>query len=133
MDNPIVNPVWFYLADIIPTLGVALRILGACSIAFGFMAFAIEDFAKECVSRFKKFVIFGVIITLVGLLCPSKDACYQMVAAKAITPSNIKVVTDYVSDTATNVSDNLTDAIKDIMDYSVDRIYNVRNNEKAGN
>lgn len=133
MDTPIINPVWFYLADIIPTLGVALRILGACAIAFGFTVFTIEDFAKECVSRFKKFVISGAIIMLVGLLLPSKDACYQMVAAKAITPSNIKTVTDYVNDTATNVSDNLTDAIKDIMDYSVDRIYNVRNNKKVGN
>lgn len=55
-----------------------------------------------------------------------------MAAAKTITPNNIKTVTDYVNDTATNVSGNLTEAIKDIMDYSVDRIYNVRNNEKAG-
>lgn len=132
MDTPIISPVWFYLADVIPTFGGALRILGVLAIAFGFTAFAIEDFSKECVSRFKKFVIFGVIIMLVGLLSPSKDACYQIIAAKAITPNNIKTVTDYVNDTATNVSDNLTNAIKDIMDYSVDRIYNVRNNEKAG-
>ena len=55
-----------------------------------------------------------------------------MIAAKAITPNNIKTVSDYVGDTVTNVSNNLTDAIKDIMNYSVDRIYNVRNNEKAG-
>ena len=105
---------------------------GVLAIAFGFTAFAIEDFAKECVSRFKKFVIFGVIIALVGLLFPSKDAIYQMIAARAITPNNIKTVSNYVNDTATDISDNLTDAIKDIMDYSVDRIYNVRNNEKAG-
>ena len=65
-------------------------------------------------------------------MSPSKNAIYQMIAAKAITPNNIKIVSDYVGDTVTNVSDNLTDAIKDIMDYSVDRIYNVRNNEKAG-
>ena len=65
-------------------------------------------------------------------MTPSKDTIYQMIAAKAITPNNIKIVSDYVSDTAANVSDNLTNAIKDIMDYSVDRIYNVRNNEKAG-
>lgn len=132
MNNPIISPIWFYLADTIPTFGVALRIFGACVIAFGFIGFAIEDFTKEAVSRFKKFVVSGIVILLVGLLCPSKDACYQMVAAKAITPNNIKVVTDYVNNTATNVSDNLTEAIKDIMDYSVDRIYNVRNNEKAG-
>lgn len=132
MDAPIISPVWFYLADIIPTFGIALRILGSSAIVFGFMAFAIEDFAKECVSRFKKFVIFGVIITLIGLLSPSKDAIYQMIAAKAITPNNIKTVSNYVNDTATDISDNLTDAIKDVMDYSVDRIYNLRNNEEAG-
>ena len=132
MDTPIINPIWFYLADVIPTFGVAMRILGACAIAFGFIGFAIEDFAKETISRFKKFVISGIIVLLVGLLCPSQDACYQMAAAKTITPNNIKTVTDYVNDTATNVSGNLTEAIKDIMDYSVDRIYNVRNNEKAG-
>ena len=131
MDIPIISPVWFYLADVIPTFGGVLRILGVLAIAFGFTAFAIEDFAKECVSRFKKFVIFGIIITLVSLLFPSKDACYQVIAAKAITPNNIKTVTNYVNDTAANVSDNLTNAIKDIMDYSVDRIYNVRNNEKV--
>lgn len=132
MDAPIISPVWFYLADIIPTFGIALRILGSSAIVFGFMAFAIEDFTKECVSRFKKFVIFGVIITLIGLLSPSKDAIYQMIAAKAITPNNIKTVSNYVNDTATDISDNLTDAIKDVMDYSVDRIYNLRNNEEAG-
>lgn len=65
-------------------------------------------------------------------MAPSKNAIYQMIVAKAITPNNIKIASDYINDTATNVSDNLTDAIKDIMDYSVDRIYNVRNNEKAG-
>ena len=132
MDNPIISPIWLYLADIIPTFGITMRIFGVCAIAFGFLELAIGDFAKESVPWFKKFAISGTIVLLIGLLCPSQDACYQMVVAKAITPNNIKIVTDYVSDTATNVSDNLTGAIKDIMDYSVDRIYNVRNNEKAG-
>ena len=27
MDNPIINPIWFYLADAIPSLGVFLGIL----------------------------------------------------------------------------------------------------------
>lgn len=122
MDNPIVNPVWFYLVDVIPRVGGFL----------GFFGLGLGVKGNKHISVFKKFLISGIVVFAVGVLFPSEDACYQMIAAKMITPNNIKIVTDYVNDTATNVSDNLTDAIKDIMDYSVDRIYNIRNNEKAG-
>lgn len=130
MDSPIVNPVWFYLVDILPRVGAFLGFFGVGLGVTGVIILAQDD--KNNISTFKKFLISGIVVFIVGVLFPSKDACYQMIAAKAITPNNIKIVSDYVSDTAENVSDNLTDAIKDIMDYSVNRIYNVRNNEKAG-
>lgn len=129
MDNPIVNPVWFYLVDVIPRVGAFLGFFGLGLGVTGLIILALDE---KHISTFKKFLISGIVVFVVGVLFPSKDACYQMIAAKAITPNNIKTVTDYVNDTATNVSDSLTNAIKDIMDYSVDRIYNVRNNEKAG-
>ena len=128
MDSPIISPIYFYLIDVIPVLGGFITIIGICLCIYGIILL-FSNINKLVV---KKWVISGIIVIVVGILLPSKDACYQMVAAKAITPNNIKIVTDYVNDTATNVSDNLTNAIKDIMDYSVDRIYNVRNNEKAG-
>lgn len=128
MDSPIISPIYFYLIDVIPVLGGFITIVGICLCIYGIILL-FSNINKLVV---KKWVISGIIVIVVGILFPSKDACYQMVAAKAITPNNIKIVTDYVNDTATNVSDNLTNAIKDIMDYSVDRIYNVRNNEKAG-
>lgn len=132
MDNPIVNPIWFYLADIIPSLGVFLGILGGGLCIVGLTFLMTSEITKEDINRCKKCLVPGLIVLLLSFMTPSKDTIYQMVAAKAITPNNIKIVSDYVSDTATNVSDNLTDTIKDIMNYSVDRIYNVRNNEKAG-
>lgn len=128
MDSPIISPIYFYLIDVIPVLGCFITIVGICLCIYGIILL-FSNINKLVV---KKWVISGIIVIVVGILFPSKDSCYQMVAAKAITPNNIKIVTDYVNDTATNVSDNLTNAIKDIMDYSVDRIYNVRNNEKAG-
>lgn len=128
MDSPIINPIYFYLIDVIPVLGGFITIVGICLCIYGIILL-FSNINKLIV---KKWIISGIVIMVVGILFPSKNACYQMVAAKAITPSNIKIVTDYVNDTATNVSDSLTNAIKDIMDYSVDRIYNVRNNEKAG-
>ena len=125
MDNPIVNPIWFYLADTIPNVRYVLI---AVSVALFIISVGQIDSNKV----FRKFIIGGFLSLIVGALIPSQETLYKMVAAKAITPNNIKIVSDYVGDTATNVSDNLTDAIKDIIDYAVDRIYNVRNNEKAG-
>lgn len=130
MDTPIISPIWLYLVDVIPRAGAFLGFFGIGLGVTGLIILAQDD--KNNISIFKKFLISGIVVFIVGVLFPSKDACYQMIAAKAITPNNIKTVTDYVNNTATNVSDNLTNAIKDIMDYSVDRIYNIRNNEKAG-
>lgn len=132
MDTPIISPVWFYLADAVPSLGVFLRLLGGGLCLVGLAFFIAGEDTKEDINRCKKCLILGLIVFFLSFMTPSKDTIYQMIAAKAITPNNIKTVSDYVSDTATNVSNNLTDAIKDIMDYSVDRIYNVRNNEKVG-
>lgn len=128
MDTPIISPVWFYLVDVVPRVGAFLGFFGFGLGVTGLIILAQGD---KYISIFKKFLISGIVVFVVGVLFPSKDACYQMIAARAITPNNIKTVTDYVNDTATNVSDNLMNAIKDIMDYSVDRIYSVRNNEKA--
>lgn len=132
MDNPIINPIWFYLADVIPSLGVFLGLLGGGLCIVGLAFFVVSEDTKEDINRCKKCLIPGLIVFFLSFMTPSKDTIYQMIAAKAITPNNIKIVSDYVGDTATNVSDNLTNAIKDIMRYAVDRIYNVRNNEKSG-
>lgn len=125
MDNPIVNPIWFYLADTIPNIRYVF-------IAVGFCLFILSIGQIDNNKVFRKIVVSGFLALVVGAIIPSQETLYKMVAAKMITLNNIQTVSDYVNDTATNVSDNLTDAIKDIMDYSVDRIYNVRNNEKAG-
>ena len=125
VGNPIVNPIWFYLADTIPNIRYVF-------IAVGFCLFILSIGQIDNNKVFRKIVVSGFLALVVGAIIPSQETLYKMVAAKMITPNNIQTVSDYVNDTATNVSNNLTDAIKDIMNYSVDRIYNVRNNEKAG-
>lgn len=125
MDNPIISPIWLYLADTIPNIRYVLIAVG-----FGLFILSIGQIDNNKV--FRKIVVSGFLALVVGALIPSQETLYKMIAAKMITLNNIQSVSDYVNDTATNVSDSLTNAIKDIMDYSVDRIYNVRNNEKAG-
>lgn len=132
MDTPIISPVWFYLTDVIPSLGIFLGVFGGGLCIVGLTFLMTSEITKEDINRCKKCLIPGLIVFLLSFMMPSKDTIYQMVVAKAITPNNIKIVSDYIDDTAVNVSNNLTNVIKDIMDYSVNRIYNVRNNERAG-
>ena len=125
MDNSIVNPIWFYLADTIPNIRYVF--ISICLVTFTASIVKIDNDKV-----FRKMLVGSFLSVVIAVLIPSQETLYKMVAAKMITPNNIKTVSGYVNDTATDISDNLTDAIKDIMDYSVDRIYNIRNNEKAG-
>ena len=117
MDTPIISPVWFYLADAVPSLGVFLGLLGGGLCIVGLAFFIASEDTKEDINRCKKCLIPGLIVFFLSFMTPSKDTIYQMIAAKTITPNNIKTVTNYINDTATNVSDNLTNAIKDIVNY----------------
>lgn len=110
MDNPIVNPIWFYLADTIPNIRYVF-------IAVGFCLFILSIGQIDNNKVFRKIVVSGFLVLVVGAIIPSQETLYKMVAAKMITPNNIKTVSGYVNDTATDISDNLTDTIKDIVNY----------------
>lgn len=133
MNTPIISPWLLYAADVFDILRWVFTILGGI-ILIGCIAmfFAALDMDEVEAKKTIKGIIAGIIIVILGVCCPSKDTCYKMALAKFATPQNIQIITEYVGDTASNVSDSVSDAIKDIMDYSVDRIYDIRNNQKVG-
>lgn len=134
MNTPIISPWFFYFAGIADALGISLIIFGCIAILLStiILCISLDDNETGFVKKSIKSIIIGAVIIILGILCPSEDTCYKMALAKFATPQNIQTVTEYVGDTASNVSDSVSDAIKDIMDYSVDRIYDIRNNQKAG-
>lgn len=135
MNTPIINPWFLYAADVFDILRWVFVILG-CIILLGCVAmfFTALDFDDvKSAKKTIKGIVAGIVIVILGVCCPSKDTCYKMALAKFATPQNIQAITEYVGDTASDVSDNVSNAIKDIMDYSVDRIYDVRNNQKVSN
>ena len=134
MNVPIISPWFLYAADVFGILRWVFVILG-CIILLGCVAmfFAALDFDDvKSAKKTIKGIVAGIVIVILGVCCPSKDTCYKMALAKFATPQNIQAITEYVGDTASNVSDSVSDTIKDIMDYSVDRIYDIRNNQKVG-
>lgn len=130
MNTPIISPWFFYFAGIADGLGITLMVFGCIAILISIIVMGVSVGADETgfVKKSIKGIIISIVIIILGIFCPSEDTCYKMMLAKFATPQNIQTVTKYAGDTASDVSD----AIKDIMDYSVDRIYDIRNNQKVG-
>lgn len=133
MNTPIISPWFFYFAGIADGLGITLMVFGCMAILISIIVLCVSadesetDFVKKSI----KGIIIGVVIIILGIFCPSEDTCYKMALAKFATPQNIQAITEYAGDTASNINDSVSDIIKDIMDYSVDRIYDIRNNQKV--
>ena len=134
MNTPIISPWFFYFARIADTLGIGLIIFGCIAILISILVLcsSLDDNETSFVKKSVKAIIIGVVIIILGIFCPSEDTCYKMALAKFATPQNIQAITEYAGDTASNINDSVSDIIKDIMDYSVDRIYDIRNNQKVG-
>lgn len=134
MNTPIISPWFFYFAGIADGLGITLMVFGCIAILISIIVLCDSVDADETgfVKKSIKGIIISIVIIILGIFCPSEDTCYKMMLAKFATPQNIQTVTKYAGDTASDVSDNVSNAIKDIMDYSVDRIYDIRNNQKVG-
>lgn len=135
MNTPIISPWFFYFAGIADGLGITLMVFGGIAILISTIVLCGslgEDDLTSFVKKSIKGIIIGVVIIILGIFCPSEDTCYKMALAKFATPQNIQAITEYAGDTASNINDSVSDIIKDIMDYSVDRIYDIRNNQKVG-
>lgn len=135
MNTPIISPWFFYFAGIADGLGITLMVFGGIAILISTIVLCGslgDDDLTSFVKKSIKGIIIGVVIIILGIFCPSEDTCYKMALAKFATPQNIQAITEYAGDTASNINDSVSDIIKDIMDYSVDRIYDIRNNQKVG-
>lgn len=114
--NPIINPLFFYFISVTDVLHFLLLIIGfgvviICVFA-GFICCVDYD-AKDILKFFKKPIIIGLIIAIIGIFIPSKNTCYKMLTASLITPDNIEVVkdgtqelVDYIIDVADQITED---------------------------
>ena len=109
----LINPWIFYLIGIANALIEFFMIIGISAIIGGCIAaiiFLIEE--ETYVKTSLKVAIFGIIFTFIGLLIPTKEVSYQMLAASLVTKDNIEYVTevgkdlvDYIIETAERMSE----------------------------
>lgn len=116
--KPIINPLWFYLINVIENIGGLLftaAILSGgifitllvCTLTGG------SEFEKHS-KIFKRLIITFIISSTLTSLCPTKSTCYQMMTAAMITPNNINAV----GEVATDVVDYIIESVDTLLEES---------------
>ena len=115
--KPIINPLWFYLANIVENFGGLLLVIAGFSGAiFTGLLFCgmigCFEIDEKYAKILKRLLITCIITSVLTNLCPTKDTCYQMMTATMITPNNITAV----GDAATDVVDYIIESVDTLLD-----------------
>lgn len=111
--NSIISPWVFYLIGIFNAVD-AVALLCAIATTHGTLCFggmALNNYdtreRSNSLKWAKRFAVGLVISIALGVLIPSEDTCYKMLAANMFTQDNIDSATEYVTD---------------VIDYAVDKV-----------
>lgn len=86
--SPIISPWIFYF------IGVGAHIQIVTGILAGIFFLGFIFWLTTEMKANKKMFILGSIFALLAVFIPSKETCYQMIAASICTPDNINTVVD---------------------------------------
>lgn len=118
--NPIVNPIYFYLANVGDTIQILAGIVMAVTaiIATGLFIDMWADLSdgtrdnkhKAKVQALKMLGVILVVSTALKVFVPSSNTVYQMIAASVITPDNINMTQDNIIDFINHIAKALHNA-----------------------
>lgn len=131
MSEPIIEPILFYLIDVSDSFKILFYVSGIITLIVSAIVFLSTD--CKVPKNIKPYIISSIVLIVFGALTPSKETCYKMGAAKYVTPQNIEIVSKYIDDIASDINEGIKDTTREIMGYTSDFIYNIRNNEKLNN
>ena len=114
MSNPIINPLWIYLIDVLNSLGgllLAILIFAGAGLIVGFIIYMIwitdsyspnYDEDVEVNKTYQRLLKRGTIIftvsALLFTLIPSEKVMYTMFVATYITEENVEITGDDITD-----------------------------------
>lgn len=126
--TPIINPLWFYLIDILSTIKetfflgyvipVIILIAGVAGIAYYIIGMEYIDCTRDeddynnlwkklFLKPFKIISIAAIVISCLTVFIPKEETMYKMMVANYVTYENVEIATD---------------AIQDGVDYIMDKI-----------
>lgn len=84
MNEPIINPWIFYIADVCQGLNIILLIAITCIFAIAVVAFCSDQY-----DVLKRVIIALITVSLIFILVPGRDTLYKIAIARQLTPANI--------------------------------------------
>lgn len=118
--NPIVNPIYFYLANVGDTIQILAGIVMAVTaiIMIGLFIDVWADISSgnddnEHKAKVQALKMLGVILavsTALKVFVPSSSTVYQMIAASVITPDDINMAQDNIVDFINHIAKALHNA-----------------------
>ena len=105
----IINPILFYLIDVVDTLKIIFTLLAegctvGCLMSFVFGTYDDEDREKR-IRLGRNFMIWAIVTMILGVLLHNKETSYQMLVASQVTADNVN---------------NAIEIIKNCVDYIVE-------------
>ena len=116
--TPIINPLWFYLVDVLADADIVFFILaffsGSIAVIVAIMLTVEGMSPKKDPNIFK--ILKTCVITCIAsislsILTPASGTCYKMMAASMITPDNITTV----GATATEIVDYIVESVDTLL------------------
>lgn len=124
---PIISPWIFYWIETVNTLkwvfGIMAFIFGVISIFL--LTRAIDERARLPKNLYTYSFCFFIFL-LLTVFTPSKNTIYTMTVAEFATTDNLEILYEVTGNTAEDILDGASDFAKDIIDYSVDKIVEVK-------
>lgn len=101
----VINPLWFYIADLVDSLVVATFVISICVLIVIIMisvdlAEELHNYTSDQIQSMMKcrriLAVVGIVLMLFTVALPSKDTIYKMMIAKAVTYENIEKGDKYI-------------------------------------
>lgn len=116
--EPVINPLFFYIVDVADALKALLGFGGGAVFIITLLVFVIEattdglDYIETAEWKAYKtiFIVSGIAIIL-GILLPSEATCYKMIVASFLTPDNLNLLGEGV----TNAVDYIVESVDKII------------------
>ena len=108
----VINPIWFYIADLADSLIIMTCIVFVCvvlAIVLIFIALTEEQHNYTEMKYRRILVVVGVVLMLLVTVLPSKDTIYKMMIAKVVTYENIEKGDKYIEKRLDKIFDYIKD------------------------
>ena len=112
MNEPIISPLYFYIADVLSDLCfvavLSLVFLGLFITVVGLISFLEHE--TEKLEKLKKAVCIWIVIAIIGIVLPSRTAFYQMMIANTITKANMETTEEVVDKALGKIVEKILEA-----------------------